>query len=352
MSGNEAKNNMPSLFEEFASYKLVIQNRSRLTVDQYLLDLTLFFQFLIAKERGIRTDSEDLSKIDIRSIDIDYCSKVTAQDIYDFLRYAANKRENDVRARARKLSSIRGFYKYLTGRMGYFKDNPAVNIEAPSIKPSLPKYLTEDESIRLLEAVERDTESKNTIRDFCILVLFLNCGMRLSELVGIDLRDLDPELQSVRVVGKGNKERIIYLNEACRSAISSWLLHRGTVEIKDKHALFLSSRGVRISNKTVQAMVYKYLDRAGLGNRKLSVHKLRHTAATLMYQTGKVDVRMLKDILGHEQLNTTQIYTHVSNEGMQRAMEENPLSTIHRRSGATLPDDDESDDSENGQKQS
>ncbi|MGM9680328.1 MAG: tyrosine recombinase XerC [Eubacteriales bacterium] len=325
---------LPKILDEFAAYKLTIQNRSRLTVDQYLLDLTLFFQFMEAERKGIPTDSEEFGKLDISHVDIDYCSKITRQDIYDFLQYVASDRNNQARARARKLSSLRSFFKYLTGRMNYFKDDPTGNIESPSIKPSLPKFLSEEEALRLLEAVEKDTNSKNTIRDYCILTLFLNCGMRLSELVGIDLRDLDPNLRSIRVVGKGSKERIIYLNDACKSAISAWLLHRGTVEIKDKHALYVSSRGNRISNKTVQAMVYKYLDAAGLGNRKLSVHKLRHTAATLMYQTGKVDVRMLKDILGHEQLNTTQIYTHVSSSGMEKAMQENPLASV-RRKGAT-----------------
>lgn len=336
----------PKILDEFAAYKLTIQNRSRLTVDQYLLDLTLFFQYLEAKRRGIPTDSEEYGKLDISHVDVDYCSKVTRQDIYDYMQYVATDRDNHARARARKLSSLRSFFKYLTGRMNYFKDNPTSDIESPSIKPSLPKFLTEEEALRLLEAVEKDTESRNTIRDYCILTLFLNCGMRLSELVGINLRDLDPELKSMRVVGKGNKERIIYLNNACKSAISAWLLHRGMKEIKDKHALFVSSRGTRISNKTVQAMVYKYLDAAGLGNRKLSVHKLRHTAATLMYQTGKVDVRMLKDILGHEQLNTTQIYTHVSNAGMEKAMQENPLSTVRRKGAGIASDAETNEDKE------
>lgn len=338
----------PEILTQFAFYKRTIQNRSQLTVDQYLTDLTLFFRYMEAKRRKIPFESEAFGEIDIRCVDIDYCKSITAADVYDYFDYVARTRGNSAKSRARKLSSLRSFYKYLTGKMHYFENNPVKDIESPTVKNALPKYLTADESIRLLEAIENYPDSKNKIRDYCIITLFLNCGMRLSELCGISLRDLDPQMKSMRVVGKGSKERVIYLNDACRSALSAWLLHRGSVEIKDKHALFVSSRGNRISNKTVQALVYKYLDAAGLGYRKLSVHKLRHTAATLMYQTGEVDVRMLKDILGHEQLNTTQIYTHVSNDDMERAMQQNPLAHIRRKGGRNMQaeDDEDPDDSD------
>ena len=210
------------------------------------------------------------------------------------------------------------------------EDNPASDIEAPKKKQALPKFLSLEESLELLAAVKNDKESKTTARDYAIVTLFLNCGMRVSELVGIDLEDVDAKLRSLTVTGKGNKQRIVYLNDACRTAISDYLEER----LGQKHvacasrALFLSNREQRISVKTVQWMVYKYLDMAGLESKHYSVHKLRHTAATLMYQTGNVDVRVLKDILGHEQLNTTQIYTHVSNRSMEEAMEKNPLSTL------------------------
>ena len=208
--------------------------------------------------------------------------------------------------------------------------NPAIDMEAPKKRQSLPKFLSMDESVALLEAVENDVESKFKERDYCIITLFLNCGMRLSELVGINLNDLDRELRSLRVIGKGNKERIVYLNDACRDALTTYILIRKSDKYRsvNTNALFISKQYKRISNKTVQWLVYKYLTLAGLDYKHYSTHKLRHTAATLMYQTGKVDVRVLKEILGHEQLNTTQIYTHVSNKGMQDAINNNPLANI------------------------
>ena len=261
-------------------------------------------------------------------MDLARIAQITTSQIYDFLMYTGNIRGNQSAAKARKLSAIKGLYKYLVNKRNYLEVNPAQNIETPKSKKSLPKFLTLEESIRLLECVQNDTESKNRVRDYAMLTLFLNCGMRVSELVGISLTDLDPELRSMRVVGKGNKERIIYLNEACRAVLVPLLSERRSpkyVSVKSK-ALFLSNRDERISVKTVQYIVYKYLAMAGLEAKHYSVHKLRHTAATLMYQSGQVDVRVLKDILGHEQLNTTQIYTHVSDEHMQSAMEMNPLA--------------------------
>lgn len=320
----------PDIFNEFAFYKRTVQNRSELTVEQYLTDLALFFRYIVARRSSISLSQESLASVDISCVDIEYCKSVTEQEVYDFFGYVAEKRENQTRARARKLSSLRGFYKYLTIKRHYFDENPVKDIESPTVKPGLPKYLTEDECIKLLTAIENYPEPKNRIRDYCIVTLFLNCGMRLSELCGISMSDLDPELRSMRVIGKGSKERMIYLNDACRAALSAWILHRHDRTVKDKTALFVSSRGSRISNKTVQALVYKYLAAAGLEYRRLSVHKLRHTAATLMYRSGEVDIRVLKEILGHEQLNTTQIYTHVSNEGMEDAMTHNPLATLRR----------------------
>ena len=244
-------------------------------------------------------------------------------------------RLNGWSAKARKLSAIKVFYKYLVTKRKVLEKNPAIDIDAPKKERTLPKYLSLNESVALLDAIASDTESKNTKRDFAIATLFLNCGMRLSELCGIDLRDLDDSLRSLRVFGKGSKERIIYLNAACREALSEYLQVRNLnldSSTAAEPALFLSSRGQRISNKTVQWMIGKYLKIAGLESKGYSVHKLRHTAATLMYQSGNVDVRVLKDILGHEQLNTTQIYTHISDEQMENAMEQNPLAKIKANS--------------------
>lgn len=324
----------PPIIQEFISYKSVIQGCSEKTVEEYTLDLKIFFKFLIATRCGVPTEGEDFEQISIDAVDLEMAKSVKTEDIYAFLMYATRTRNNQNASKARKLSAIKAFYKYLVAKRHYFDENPAINIEAPKQRKSLPKYLSLEESIALLEAVKNDTESKFVTRDYAIITLFLNCGMRLSELVGINLSDVDRDLRSLRVLGKGNKERIIYLNDACKDALIPYLAERLEMSQSTKlntNALFLSRLEKRISQKTVQWMVYKYLDLAGLEAKHYSVHKLRHTAATLMYQSGQVDVRVLKDILGHEQLNTTQIYTHVSNASMEQAMSQNPLSKISKK---------------------
>lgn len=320
---------LPSLVREFATYKSAIQNASEKTVNEYLLDLRTFFRFLVARDQKIEPSAEAFENIDIRNIDLDYIRNITQEDIYEFLMYADRVRGNMAAAKSRKLSALKGFFKYLTVKRMMLEDNPTANIEAPKKGRTLPKFLSLEESLELLKAVQNDRESKTRIRDYAIITLFLNCGMRVSELVGIDLEDVDRQLRSMSVTGKGNKQRIVYLNEACQAALADHLDERMSEAHKkcQSRALFLSGREQRISVKTVQWLVYKYLDMAGLESKHYSVHKLRHTAATLMYQTGDVDVRVLKDILGHEQLNTTQIYTHVSNRSMEDAMAHNPLSS-------------------------
>ena len=320
---------LPFLVREFASYKAVVQNASEKTISEYLLDLRTFFRFMRARDLKIDLESEEFEKIEISDIDLDYIKNITQEDIYEFLMYADGTRKNLSAAKARKLSSLKSFFKYLHTKRLMIDENPAINIETPKKKAALPKFLSIEESLMLLDAVKNDRESKSKIRDFAIVTLFLNCGMRVSELVGINLNDVDRDFRSLTVTGKGNKQRIVYLNSACKAALSDYYMERiSELHVKaNTPALFLSNREQRISVKTVQWMVYKYLDMAGLESKHYSVHKLRHTAATLMYQTGQVDVRVLKDILGHEQLNTTQIYTHVSNRSMEEAMENNPLSS-------------------------
>lgn len=338
---------LPVLVREFVHYKETIQNRSKKTVDEYALDLRTFFRFLTVSRAGYDAadmDEEAFGAVDITGVDRDIIASVTSEEIYSFLSYAKNGRNNKWSAIARKLSSLKGFYKYLMTVKRIIENDPTKNIDGPQKRKTLPKFLSLEESEDLLCAVRDDMDSKTRDRDTCILVLFLNCGMRLSELVGINLSDIDNKMESLRVVGKGAKERIIYLNDACRYALNAYLpIRRAAVtQDKDKNALFLSSRNSRISNKTVQWMVYKYLKLAGLENKKLSTHKLRHTAATLMYQSGNVDVRVLKDILGHEQLNTTQIYTHVSDENMKKAVAANPLASYKsRRESAPVYDEDD-----------
>ncbi len=324
----------PEALREFASYKRVIEGLSEKTVCEYLLDLRTFFRYTEAVRLGINIESDDFFNIDISQIDTDYIKKIKTEKIYEFLMYTSESRKNGWASRSRKLSSLKAFFKYLTAKKHLLDVNPTSDISAPKKHASLPKHLTLNESISLLESIKSDENSKNTKRDFAIVTLFLNCGIRLSELVNININDIDPELKSLTVTGKGAKQRIVYLNDSCRRALIDYLKIRTSEDASNLKttALFLSNRQTRISAKTVQWLVYKYLDAAGLDHRGFSVHKLRHTAATLMYQTGNVDVRVLKDILGHEQLNTTQIYTHVSNENMINAIEANPLSDVEIKS--------------------
>ncbi len=320
----------PESIKAFANYMNTVLGRSEKTIVEYLNDLRTFCRYTVAVENGLDTDPESLREIDISGLDESFFAKITEDQAYSYIGYMSRDRKNGTAARARKLSSLRSFYKYMTVKKKAFQNNPVINIESPQKKKKLPKHLSVDESVDLLSAVKNDQNSKTRERDYCILTLFLNCGMRLSELCGISLGDIDRELHSLRVMGKGSKERVIYLNSAAREALRDYLKIRlAQSEAGPKeNALFLSRLNKRLSVKTVQWMVKKYLGEAGLEYKHYSTHKLRHTAATLMYQSGNVDIRVLKDILGHEQLNTTQIYTHVSNAGMEQAMEHNPLASI------------------------
>lgn len=322
----------PAVFRDFASYQLTIRNRSKGTVKQYLSDLSMFYKYALTVRAGKNPeDPEQFESASLDDITLDLCKEIRTEEIHSFILYTSMYRGNKPAAMCRKISALKTFYKFLTVTKSYFKENPTATIEPPKTKTALPKFLTLDESLQLLQAVEDDNQSKTRARDFCIVTLFLNCGIRLSELCGISMADIDPNLKSMRVLGKGNKERIVYLNDACRDAMNDYKTARNKMEIRDLNAFFISSRGVRISQRTVEHIIYKYLDMAGFGYRHLSVHKLRHTAATLMYQEGGVDIRVLKDILGHESLNTTQIYTHVSNKHMEEAINKNPLATNKKK---------------------
>ena len=321
---------LPSHLKDYANFMKVVRGKSEKTICEYLLDLRTFFRYTRMIDRDLDLSRDEFEKIDIKDLSVEEIAKVNYNTLVNFLGYVASERENNTTTRNRKVSSLKSFYKYVCDRMHYVDNNPTINLDAPQKAKTLPKYLTVDEAVRLLEAVKADKTSKTTVRDYSIIALFLNTGMRLSELVGLNLESFDSDITYVKVLGKGNKERIIYLNHAAKDAIISYLhirLDPRYVRTSD-HALFLSGRQTRISPKTVQFIIYKYLDYAGLGSRGLSVHKLRHTAATLMYQSGKVDIRVLKDVLGHEQLNTTQIYTHIVNSNLESAMSNNPLSDV------------------------
>ncbi|MBE6681811.1 MAG: tyrosine recombinase XerC [Ruminococcaceae bacterium] len=328
----------PSLVRKYLNYKDTAQNRSQKTVFQYYHDLRTFSRFLLVYKIPDKYSSAEFSEIPFSDMTDDMLLKVTSNDIYEFISYCSRTLDNGVSARHRKLSCIRTFYKYLSKTLLVIKENPAEAIDSPKTPKKLPKYLSLDESKQLLSSVS----GSNAIRDYCIITLFLNCGMRVSELVGIDLSHISDDFSTVNVTGKGSKERLIYLNDACKSALEAYLKVRPKdAKHKDRNALFISRNKNRLSVQSVQLLIYKHLKAAGLGNRNMSVHKLRHTAATLMYQYGKTDVRVLKDILGHEQLSTTQIYTHVNNEMIREAVNENPLAGIKPQKVHTKNDNNE-----------
>ena len=281
------------------------------------------------------TKEDDYDKIDISKFSVSDLKKITLNDIHAFISHLAVDNKSKASTRARKISTIRIFFKYLTEEGDVLEKNPAQNLKTPKLDKRVPKYLSLEDSQKLLN-IAQDDDNRNAQRDFAILTLFLNCGMRLSELVGINIKDIDFSENKLTVIGKGNKERVVYLNKACINAINNYLQVRPKEGIKrDKRnsekALFLSERRERISNRTVQHIVYKELAKAGLDSSKYSVHKLRHTAATLMYQYGNVDIRALQELLGHESIATTEIYTHVSNDQVRNAVESNPLANYNQK---------------------
>lgn len=315
----------PEIIREFLSYLQNVQGKSPLTVDKYFVDLRIFFRFM-KKFKGLVNEDTPDENIAIDDITVDFIRDITFSDINYFMNYCITDRKNKANARARKTSCLNTFFNYLTHKVNKLDKSPTEQLDAPKRTKSLPKYLTLEQSIELLNAVEGEYKE----RDYCILTLFLNCGMRLSELVGINLSDIRSD-NTLRLLGKGDKERVVYLNDACITAVEGYKKVRPVDGVKDKNALFLSRQKRRISRETVQKMVYKYLEKIGLDSQGYSVHKLRHTAATLMYQHGDVDIRVLKDILGHENLGTTEIYTHLSNKQIQEAITSNPLAKIKQR---------------------
>jgi site-specific recombinase XerD len=310
---------LPQLVQDYLIYIEAIKGHSELSVIEYAGDLRTFFRYIV-RQKGMYPASTPDDKIDLTNIDINFIKTITLNDAYQFLIYCKNMRKNNESTRARRVVSLRRFFSYLTDNLGLLETNPMKNLDTPKIKKSLPKYLTLEEAKRLLSVID----GKYKERDYAMITLFLNCGMRLAELVSIDYNDIRTDGTLV-ITGKGNKERTVYLNQACIDAVAAYMKVRPNDGVKDR-ALFLSSRNQRISPRMVEITVSKYLDKAGLGDRGLSVHKLRHTAATLMYQHGNVDVLLLKEILGHENLSTTEIYTHIQQEATKNAVDSNPLA--------------------------
>lgn len=316
--------------KDFLYYLQTIKGRSPSTVDEYFNDLKTFFRF-IKLHKGLVPPDTPFQDIKVDDVDMALISSVTLTDGYEFMNYLMRVRRNDKKSRARKTTSIKSFYSYLTDKKHLLPSNPLKELERPNDreKNPMPKYLTLEQSIELLNAVE----GKFKERDYCILTFFLNCGLRLAELVAMNYNDIRSD-HTAQVIGKGSKKRIIYLNDACMSAYEAYMKVRPVdgVRAQDKYALFLSSQKRRISREMVQKMVYKYLEKIGLDAQGYSVHKLRHTAATLMYQHGNVDIRVLKDVLGHENLSTTEIYTHLDSSQIEAAAKSNPLSKVKPKS--------------------
>ena len=321
----------PQVLREFLIYHENIKGQSPLTISEYYLDLRMFLRFIKLMRCDMPIHTE-LDNINIKDVDLAFIQDIDTSDIFDFLSYLANDRQTNsehavpeygisASSRARKLSAIKSFYKYLTVRTKQLAENPVADLEYPKIRKSLPKYLTFEQSASLLQAVSGQNEK----RDYAILMLFLNCGIRRSELVGLNLTDVYED--RIRVVGKGNKERFVYFGAACRKAIDAYLVERNQKVLSDNRALFGSRDNNRISVTAVHRLVKKALLQAGLDSTQFSAHKLRHTAATMML-SGGVDVKTLQEVLGHENLNTTQIYTHIENTELKIAAEANPLAKL------------------------
>ncbi len=310
----------PLVLREFLSYMDTIKGKSQNTAKEYFYDLRTFFRFLKIHNGLVSKDTE-FEDITIDDVTVKMLSEVTLSDLYEYMAYTNRIRKNTSSSRARKVSSLKSFYKFLTTKKNYFENNPAKELETPKIGKSLPRHLDLDSSMLLLSSAQDINK-----RDYCILTLLLNCGLRLSELIGINISDIKES--TLTVTGKGNKERTIYLNNACKAAITAYLEVRPKDRVKDRDALFLNKNKQRIGARGVQLIVKKYLGIAGLDTKKYSTHKLRHTAATLMYKHGNVDIRVLQEILGHENLSTTEIYTHTDSSQLREAVNKNPLADI------------------------
>lgn len=313
---------IPLILEDFLNYMETIKGSSPNTVKEYYFDLRTFLRFM--KKRFKLVADVEFEEIAIEDIDLDFIKRIGIQDLHAYISYVDKSRDNGNRTKSRKVSSIRSFFNYLTLRVNLLDYNPAEGLESPKSESRHPSYLTLNEAENLLNVVQENKIDEYRIRDYAIIMLFLNCGLRLSELASIDLDSIKNK-DTLSIIGKGNKERTVFLNEACIEAINNYLAIR-PVETNDKKAMFISKRKNRMSNRAIQHMIDRYLEKAGLDTSIYSTHKLRHTAATLMYKYGNVDIRALQEILGHSSVATTQIYTHIDDDRLRSAIKSNPLA--------------------------
>ncbi len=325
---DEYKKDCPEYLADYLTYLKVVQDRTDRTEEAYYIDLRTFLRYLLVKHGDV-PDGTDWKEISIKDVPFDYVRAFTLSDAHRYLYFLREERGNSSATRARKASALKRFYFYLHVKANRLPENPLEYLEMPRIKNKEPKFLTLEQSLQMLRSID----SKHRERDYCIICLFLNCGMRLSELVGLDLKDYSRENRTLRLFGKGRKERIVYLNDACIEALESYLEVRRAAPVAEsaKNAMFLSTRHTRITTRRVQQIVEEMLQRAGLSNLGISTHKLRHTAATLMYQHGGVDTLVLRDVLGHKSIATTEIYTHLGNESLKQAAESSPLANVKQK---------------------
>lgn len=321
---NNCKTISPTL-TEFLNYMSTIKGSSPLTVKEYKYDLNIFLRFIKLHKHGELINDENLSKINFESSDISLLETLSLQDLYSYLSFLDKVKDNSSRTRARKISSLKTFFDYLVNKTGQIESDPTAKLDTPKSPKSQPVYLTLSESVDLLSAIALEKNDFIRTRDYAIVSLFLNLGLRLSELQGININDIKDE--NLKVTGKGNKERTVHLNNSCIHALNAYMVHKP--KLKDEKALFLSTRNKRISIRAIQARIEKYIENIGLDSSIYSVHKLRHTAATLMHKYGGTDIRTLQSILGHESVATTQIYTHVDDQTMETALDNNPLNDLN-----------------------
>ena len=322
-SQNNKYADVPDIVRNYLNYMIVIKGKSPNTVREYYYDLRLFIRYIQANLKGISLN--EINSVSLDDFDADIIKQISLNDLYEFMAYINNVHSSNDNYRARKVASLKSFFNYLHIRDGFISVNPAANLESPKIKKRMPRYLTLEESINFLKNID----GKFKARDLAIFSIFLNCGLRLSELVGINLKNINFEKRTLRVIGKGNKERLVYLNDLCIESIMEYLEVRPEVTNQaDMDALFISSKGRRISNRMVELLAKKYFEKAGLDYEMYSPHKLRHTAATLMYHDGNVDIRTLQELLGHTSPATTQIYTHIKSDDLKEAAEKNPLANM------------------------
>ena len=315
---------VPQIIQDYLkNYLIITKNRSKTTVKEYYYDLRMFFRYLYATQNNL--DIINLDAVDLENFNCEILKTVTLSDLYEFMAYVNNFKSSNDNYKARKVASLRSFYNYLTVKINFIDSNPALNLDTPKLKKRVPKFLTLEESVSLLKSID----GKFRERDIAIFVLFLNCGSRLSELVGINLSDINFAKRTLRIIGKGNKERMVFLNNICIESLNNYIAVRpNDLYGEDRNALFISGKNRRISNRMVEILAKKYFKAAGIDETRYSPHKLRHTAATIMYKEGNVDIKTLQEILGHVSISTTQIYTNINDSDMQRAADNSPFNKI------------------------